>query len=669
MPHDPEAPNAPRLSHIKVDPLDAQLDASIHGDHEEAWRLAQILERERPNDNRAAFNRGWHYMRRGDLLKGFELTERGRLEGVYGSKVLATTKPLWSGVEDLRGKTILLRGEGGFGDEIINIRFAKNLAERGARVVASVSSGLVGLLNRTPGASEVISHDQVPVTPFDYWVPAMSAALYLGVDYQKLSGTPYISPNAEAVAIWSHIIKSSKCKVGIRWSGNPKFEHEQHRRFPPELLFELRHIPGIELYSLQRDNDLRDLPPGIVDLQFLLNSWEDTAAAIANLDLVITSCTAVAHLAAAMGKETWVILPILPYYVWALPGESSPWYDTVRLFRQEVYGTWDAPLRQVREALEERVHPNQQSTQPSSEFFTQSSTPTFTPTTFSARVPPGVYTAPSPLARTTMHTASNKSTLHFMAGLPRSGSTALLSLLAQNPRMYTAPVSGLCGILGGIYANWDKGEFHQEQPNPEAKRRVLRAVLDHYHATECPIVLDKDRQWISILTLLEELLERPVKVVVPVRPIPEILASFEVLRQRQPLEFTGADEALGPMSTIETRAAHFAADTGAIGVAYNAMKDAVTSGHLDRMLFVDYNKLMSAPNMQLARIYDFLGEPNFEHDLAKIVQTHSNDSRAHKFVGLHDVRPEFKKTSRPPREVLGDVYGKYDQPEPWSMWT
>ena len=85
-----------RLSDIVVDPLDEQLAASLRGDHEEAWRLAQLLEKARPDDNRAAFNRGWHYMHRGDLLKGFELTERGRLEGVYGSPAIKTTKPRWS---------------------------------------------------------------------------------------------------------------------------------------------------------------------------------------------------------------------------------------------------------------------------------------------------------------------------------------------------------------------------------------------------------------------------------------------------------------------------------------------------------------------------------------------------------------------------------------------
>jgi sulfotransferase len=106
-----------------------------------------------------------------------------------------------------------------------------------------------------------------------------------------------------------------------------------------------------------------------------------------------------------------------------------------------------------------------------------------------------------------------------------------------------------------------------------------------------------------------------------------------------------------------------------LGLAYNALKDAVTLGYLDRMLFVDYNKLMSAPKSQLKRIYEFLEEPYFEHDLGNIEQQGQYNWRPHKLPGLHDVRPEFKKEFKSARQILGDVYGQYDQPEPWSGWT
>lgn len=636
------------------DPLDLQLEASIRGDVEEAWRLAKLLEAQRPNDNRAAFNRGWHYLRRGDFQKGLTLTERGRLEGVYGSKPLKTTKPRWSG-EDVRGKTVLLRLEGGFGDEIVFSRFAKTFAERGARVVLAASDAIVPLLSRVPGVAQAVAYRHISDDLFDYWVPGMAAPLELGFTYATLPGEPYVAPHAEAVVYWSNIIKSDKLKVGIRWSGNPKFEHEQHRRFPFDEFLQAVSLPGVQLYSLQRDHDIRDLPDEVIDLQDKLVSWEDTAAAIANLDLVITSCTSIAHLAAAMGKETWIIIPVLPYYLWALPGEVSPWYKTARLFRQEVFQNWDAPLSGIHRALARRVGVEAQVdyTKPSRNPMPPNPTPLFSNRTDS-----------QPSAK-----KESNHTIHFVAGLPRSGSTALMSVIAQNPRIYAAPISGLAGMFGGIHANWDKSEFHQELPNMAAKKRVLRALLEQYHETDRPLILDKDRIWVTHIALLEEVLERKVKLIVPVRPIAEILTSFEVLRQRNPLEFTGADDALGPSSTLETRAAYFMDAKGPLGVAYNAMKDAVTAGYADRMLFVDYGRLTSAPKMQFKRIYEFLEEPYFEHDFNRVEQVAKGNSRgAHKFAGLHDVRPQFKKESRPAREVLGDLYAKYDHPEPWAPW-
>lgn len=649
---------------MQLDLLDQQLAANVRGDFEEGWRIAQILERERPADRRAAFNRGWMEMWRGNLLKGFELFEPGRIEGVFG----APTPPAelqfrWSGKEDLRGKTVLLAGEGGFGDEIINVRFAKDLALRGATVVVSCHEGLIPLFSRVPGVARAVPHAQVPETAFDYWVPAMSAALPLGFTYETLPNTPYIVPEPRLVEIWKNILQGSGLKVGIRWSGNPKFEHEQNRRFSPEPLIALSELPGVRVYSLQRDADLRDLPEKVVDLQHLLKTWDDTAAAIANLDLVITSCTATAHLAAAMGKETWVIVPVLPYYIWAKPGNTSPWYKSVQLFRQEVFGEWEAPLMRVRAELEKRVGLQASRTatmpEPAQQFMPRSPGPL---------VPPGMALAPKPAPRAPR---AGEKTLHFVAGLPRAGSTALISLLAQNPRMFGAPISGLCGIFAGIYANWDKNESHIELPNPAAKKRVLKALLESYHNTERPVVLDKNRQWVMYIALLEELLERPVKCIIPVRPLPEILASFEALRRKTPGDLTIADSELGESSTIAGRAQYFASANGALGLAYNGLKDAVTAGYLDRMLFVDYNKLTAAPKMQLRRIYDFLEEPHFDHDFNNVPQLAKGDSwRAQKLQGLHDVRPEFKKEPKNPREILGaDVFEQYNQPEPWAMWT
>ena len=737
----------PQSPYPGIDLLNLQLAAGLRGDFKEGWRLAKILEEERPGDARCAFNRGWYEMMHGDLQKGMELMDLGRTISVFGSEMLPEgAPPMWPGSRakltagqgqprDLEGKTVLLRGEGGFGDEMIHVRFARDLAARGARVVVSCHKGLMSLFSRVEGVSSVIPHHLIQNTHFDYWVPGMSAARWLGHTFETLPGGKYLSADPEYIKKWQQIFSPSTSlgttlRVGIRWSGNPKFEHEQHRRFPAEPLIELAKTPGVTVYSLQRDGDIRDLPPEVVDLQHELETWEDTAAAMHHLDLVITSCTATAHLAAALGKETWIILPILPYYVWALPGERSPWYKTVRLFRQDVFGEWDATLSRVQEEFTRLVKsgnapPAQgnplpdsttgfkkwaivpgmtqkqdstsatgqaQSPQPSG---SQTSTgggltsaPVNAPRPVAAQFQtkpgtvlgsdagpaplyiPGMYFAPKPNVTASKIKWKSPSTLHFVAGLPRAGSTALMNLFAQNPRIAPAPISGLCTIFSGVFANWDKGDFHRELPNHEAKRRVLRAILDFYHESDRPVAIDKDRMWVVHFARLEEVLERPVKMIIPVRPIPEILTSFETLRRKDPLELTGADDSMGPGSTIETRAQYFAGAGGPMGQAYNAMKDAVTQGYLDRMLFVDYNKLMGAPKAQLKRIYDFLEEPNFEHDFANVDQIAKGDGRVHGYSGLHDIRGEFKRTSKNPREVLGpDVYAQFDQPEPWSQWT
>src|SRR3989344_5633541 len=382
------------VSGLQLDPLDQQLAANLRGDFEEGWRLSQMLERVRPTDDRAAFNRGWMEMWRGNLLRGFELMEGGRRAEVFGSKPPSKTVPRWTGEEDISGKTVLLNSEGGFGDEIANARFAKFLAERRARVVVSAHPGLVSLFERVEGVADVIPHSAIPDAVYDYWVPAMSAALPLKFSYETLPNEPYMTADFHAARAWGEVLNrqsTGKLKIGIRWSGNPKFEHEQHRKFPPEPLIALSELPGVAVFSLQRDHDIRDLPERVIDLQHRLETWEDTAAVIANLDLVITSCTATAHLAGAMGKEVWIIAPILPYYVWAKPGERSPWYKTARLFRQETFGDWDSPLQRVRIELEKRV-----GLPARTRMAEQTPAP---PQRLGPIVPPGMVLAPKPHAR------------------------------------------------------------------------------------------------------------------------------------------------------------------------------------------------------------------------------------------------------------------------------
>jgi len=332
--------------------IDQQLNLMIRGRFDEAWKIAQELETIMPDDRRAKFNRGWFLINQGNWQEGFQCLEYGRSLNVYGSPKLVTQKPIWDGT-DLTNKTVIINLEGGYGDNIIQSRFATEIWRRGGKCILCCDKSTHSLFLRIPGVSQCITFSQVSSTHHDYWIPGFSCSWIFGHTVDTIPNDPYIFAKQESVEIWKNLISSSKPKIGIRWSGNPKFEHQQFRIFPPEMLINIhKEFPHCQWYSLQRDNDLRELPDTITDLNHTLISWEDTAACIENLDLVISSCTSIAHLAAAMGKPTWVIVPILPYHVWAYGDKHSPWYtENTIVFRQKKFSKWEDTFDQVKSEL------------------------------------------------------------------------------------------------------------------------------------------------------------------------------------------------------------------------------------------------------------------------------------------------------------------------------
>jgi len=315
------------MSSRPVHDLDLQLAAGLIGNFTEGDRLGQKLEIEEPWNNRAAFNRGWYEMWKGNLLEGHKLLYRGRLEKVFGNEQPNTPMPQWDGFS--KG-TVLLNLEGGLGDQIHSVRFAREIADRGCEVIVACSGQLATLFRNIKGVVAVIQHEAIFGVVHDFWVPSMSAPVYLDMEYSDVDGSPYINrPKIKA---------SNKFRVGLRWQGNPDFEHQQHRIFPPIPFFNAVKNDNIEFISLQRDLGSEHKPNWVNEVP--LNHWEETAMAIGSCDLVITSCTSVAHLAGAMGIPTWIIVPILPYYLWAKPGNTTEWYDTVKLYRQTTYGDW-----------------------------------------------------------------------------------------------------------------------------------------------------------------------------------------------------------------------------------------------------------------------------------------------------------------------------------------
>lgn len=324
-----------------MDPLDEALSFCLKGDFLASEKILKKLDQ---NNKKVSFNLGWHYLRQGDLKKGFEGLETGRDINVFGNSKPRGI-PLYTG-QDLKNKTVLFAGEGGLGDQIINIRFIKNIAELGAKIIVSCDPKLFSLFKEMPYVTALCHRDYDQSIFCDYFIPGMSAPLYLNLNYENIDGKPYLNYFTPR-----NLFPFNKTlKVGLKWSGNPAFEHEQYRKFPVKLMLDLLDMPDIVFYSLQKDEDFVD-EDRFIDLRYELKTWKDTAEIIAGLDLVITSCTSVAHLAGALGKPVWIIVPILSYYIWSLPGNTSPWYDSAVLYRQEQYGDWAAPFQQIKQDL------------------------------------------------------------------------------------------------------------------------------------------------------------------------------------------------------------------------------------------------------------------------------------------------------------------------------
>lgn len=321
-----------------IHPLDMQLAAGIIGDFEKGEKIAQELAIKEPKNHRAAFNRGWYEMRKGHLLDGFKLLDRGRIEKVFGNEKPNVPTPLWDG--ESQG-TILLNLEAGLGDQMHGARFARELKKRGNRVIVACSGPLALTMQHMDGVDMVVQHEAAFGVVHDFWLPSMTASISLGWQYADVDGTPYLKkPN---------VAKGDKIRIGVRWQGNPEFEHQQHRFFPPEFMFNAIKGLDVEYISLQRDEGAQHKPSWIKEVD--LSHWENTREAIASCDLVVSSCTSVAHMAAAMGIPTWIVIPVLPYYLWAKPGDRTEWYDSVRLFRQKGYGDWSSVFAELKKEL------------------------------------------------------------------------------------------------------------------------------------------------------------------------------------------------------------------------------------------------------------------------------------------------------------------------------
>ena len=325
--------------------LDVMLAVGLKGNLKEAAKIGDELAAKEPFNDRVAFNRGWYELRRGNLLEGHKLIFRGRHESVFGNPPPQVPTPMWDGVS--KG-TVLLHMEGGLGDQIHSAGMIRYIVKKGCDVIVACSGDLVTLFRDISGVSAVVVTEAAGGVVHDFWVPAMSAVIPLQLQYGDVDGSAYIAKPGKFLNR-NYPPSDKKFRIGLRWQGNPEFEHEQHRLFPSQKLFDAVKDVDADFISLQRDEGAEKKPKWVKDVP--LKHWEETRVAVASCDLVITSCTSVAHLSAAMGVDTWIIVPILPYYLWAKKGSITEWYDSVKLFRQTTFENWDSPFAQIQKQL------------------------------------------------------------------------------------------------------------------------------------------------------------------------------------------------------------------------------------------------------------------------------------------------------------------------------
>jgi tetratricopeptide (TPR) repeat protein len=318
----------------------------------------EVLARRQDNAD-AHFNRALALLTIGDYRAGFADYEwRWRRTGAPAQRNRG--RRLWLGDTPLSGKTILLHAEQGLGDTIQFARYAPLLAAQGAKVVLEVQPELKSLLARLNGVTAVVARGEAP-PPFDVHCPLGSLPLARKTELPLVPAQiPYLSADQAYLQKWSaRIEKLPRPRIALAWAGNPAHDNDRNRSIALSTLAPLLAMPA-SFISVQRDLRSSDAAQlgAITQLTHLggeLADFNDTAAVLSLCDLLVTADTAPAHLAGAMGRPVWVLVPFAPDWRWMLDGESTPWYPTARVFRQSALADWDAVIARVASALQEQL--------------------------------------------------------------------------------------------------------------------------------------------------------------------------------------------------------------------------------------------------------------------------------------------------------------------------
>ena len=309
-----------------------------------------------PDNHEARWNKGLVELSLGQFREGWKNYE-SRWEKEMAHLRRNFVQPLWRGERPLVGRTILLHAEQGLGDTLQFVRYAPMVARLGAKVLLEVQRPLLRLLSSIDGVSAVFAQGE-KLPAFDLQCPLMSLPLAFGTELNSIPAEiPYIDVSAELISKWRQRMGERRApRIGIAWAGSAAHKNNSKRSIALERFAPLLKTPGVQFVSIQKELTQSDAAvladhASVLNVGGELGDFADTAAVISSMDLLISADTSVAHLAGAIGRPVWILIPLAPDFRWLLKREDSPWYPSARLFRQPQLEDWDSVLERVRREL------------------------------------------------------------------------------------------------------------------------------------------------------------------------------------------------------------------------------------------------------------------------------------------------------------------------------
>lgn len=305
-------------------------------------------------DRKAYHNLSGHYFRKDDIHTGLQhFLKAGEVEA-YKNRELPPF-PKWDGTVT-PGQTIVIDSQCGAGDEVIHVRFMKHLKELGMNPIWTTTRRDIVKLFNYNGFETVCVWDKPDLPKDAQWVYALALPYYLNLTVKDLGQTPYLKPLPEKEKQYSYLQEDQNYKIGVFWNSGSGFEQAHFRSIDPEPLFNTLSKTNGSLYSLQLPDQQPPKGFDIKTFEIPNRDFTDTFSIVSQMDLVITSCTSIAHIAASQGKEVCVFVPIMEYYVWTSSTGKSWWYgDNVHLFKQKKPRNWDEPIKQLEMFLNDRA--------------------------------------------------------------------------------------------------------------------------------------------------------------------------------------------------------------------------------------------------------------------------------------------------------------------------